>query len=238
MKIRELNRTKAMAAMQEWLNSNGELPQVDSSYQSIRENIQDAEQTIRQKEKLTDYFLDVQMGLSLYNYFESQSWFSMRTAANDDFWRYLSVIVVPDVVGRRWGNDNEDHYWKKNSRIWLRQVWWYVYLSWQGDATTTEQVLDSPNFSTDTILNLEERTGRYGTYVNVYRYIMYFYSTLDRSVLDAFNSNIRKNDKHATLFRTVMKLNTAKAMVVEPALYLGGEIEYVRSLFADAGITV
>ena len=35
-----------------------------------------------------------------------------------------------------------------------------------------------------------------------------------------------------------MKLNTAKVMVVEPALYLGGEKEYVRSLFEDVGINV
>ena len=37
------------------------------------------------------------------------------------------------------------------------------------------------------------------------------------------------------LFRIVMKLNTAKVMVVDPALYLGGEKEYVRSLFMDSG---
>lgn len=32
--------------------------------------------------------------------------------------------------------------------------------------------------------------------------------------------------------------STAKVMVVDPALYLGGEKEYVRSLFFDAGVRV
>ena len=90
--------------------------------------------------------------------------------------------------------------------------------------------------TTDSILNLEERTGRKGTFINVYRYIMYYYSHIQQQVLDEYNKNTKTQQDD--LFRIVMKLNTAKVMVVDPALYLGGEKEYVRSLFMDAGVRV
>lgn len=55
-------------------------------------------------------------------------------------------------------------------------------------------------------------------------------------MLDDYNKNTKTQQDD--LFRIVMKLNTAKVMVVDPALYLGGEKEYVRSLFMDAGVRV
>ena len=91
--------------------------------------------------------------------------FNLRAAANDDFWRYLSIKVIPDVVAERWGYENESHYWSKPARIWLRSIWWYVHLSWQGDMQTTAKVLEASCFTTDSILNLEERTGRKGTFI-------------------------------------------------------------------------
>lgn len=109
-------------------------------------------------------------------------------------------------------------------------------MSWQGDMQTTAKVLEAPCFTTDSILNLEERTGRKGTFINVYRYIMYYYSHIPQQVLDEYNKNTETQQDD--LFRIVMKLNTAKVMVVDPALYLGGEKEYVRSLFMDAGVRV
>lgn len=101
---------------------------------------------------------------------------------------------------------------------------------------TTAKVLEASCFTTDSILNLEERTGRKGTFINVYRYIMYYYSHIQQQVLDEYNKNTKTQQDD--LFRIVMKLNTAKVMVVDPALYLGGEKEYVRSLFMDAGVRV
>ena len=101
---------------------------------------------------------------------------------------------------------------------------------------TTAKVLETPCFTTDSILNLEERTGRKGTFINVYRYIMYYYSHIPQQVLDEYNKNTETQQDD--LFRIVMKLNTAKVMVVDPALYLGGEKEYVRSLFMDSGVRV
>lgn len=238
MNIKTLNRTESAVAMKEWLSDYPNMPQVDDSYKKMREDIQKMNEKIRiNSESVSDkkdYYIDVHLGILLYDYLWNMPGFNMRAAANEDFWRYLSVKVVPDVVAQRWGKDNESHYWSKPTRIWLRSIWWYIHLSWQGDIQNTAHVLESECFSTDTILNLEERTGRKGTYINVYRYIMYYYSRIPQNVIDAYNK--RLPNKQDTLLRVIMRLNTAKVMVIDPALYLGGENEYVKSLYRDAGV--
>ena len=83
---------------------------------------------------------------------------------------------------------------------------------------------------------MEERTGRKGTYINVYRYIMYYYSRIPQNIIDSYNK--RLPNKQDTLLRVIMRLNTAKVLVIDPALYLGGENEYAKSLFKDAGVEI
>ena len=85
----------------------------------------------------------------------------------------------------------------------------------------TEEVVSAKHFTTDTILNFEERTGRKGTCVDAYRRIIYYYSCVSEQELREYSK--RKSKNSDDLFRVVMKLNTAKMMVMEPALCLGGE---------------
>lgn len=240
MIIKTLNRSEAENAMKDWLDNYPTLPKVEREYLKIREDIKAIADKVTQHCPTDiakkDYYIDVHIGILLYEYLWQQPGFNLRAAANDDFWRYLSVKVVPNVVAERWGKDNESHYWSKPSRIWLRSIWWYIHLSWQGDMRTTASILEAPCFSTDSILNLEERTGRNGTFINVYRFIMYYYSHIPEKELVEYNKQAKT--QRDDLFRTVMRLNTAKVMVIDPALYLGGEKEYVRSLFADAGVRV
>ena len=89
-------------------------------------------------------------------------------------------------------------------------------------ASATKEMLLSSNFTTDTILNLVERTGRSGTNISVYRYIMTRYSTVNKA-----------EDKD---FRKIMKLNTAKAVVLEPAFCVGGVQGYVESIFSELSL--
>jgi len=240
MILKTLTRAEAKDAMERWRANKLELPSIESDYIKIREELQRFNKKVRTdcltRKVKQDYYIDVHFGLLVYEYLGRVIGFNLRTAANDNFWRYLSVNVVPDIVAERWGEDNDEHYWSKPARIWLRSIWWYVHLAWQGDATTTAKVLDSPCFSTDSILNLEERTGRKGTYIDVYRYIMYFYSHISLARIEDFNSG--KKNRHETLFRAVMKLHTAKSIVVNPTLSLGGDKEYVRNLFLDLGVKV
>ena len=240
MIIKRLNRIESQNAMQEWLINFPELPRISDEYISIRLDLQEKYNKIISESsnqcRKSDYFIDVNFGIYLYDYLNNKSWFNMRLASDDDFWRYLSLKVVPDIVSDRWGKDNETHFWSRPVRIWLKSIWWYIHLSWQGNVELTEKLLISPCFSTDTILNLQERTGRKGTYINVYRYIMYFYSQVPNDHLKIINKNTSKKDDN--LFRSIMKLHTAKVIVIEPALYPGGEQGYAKSLFEDMGIEI
>lgn len=243
MDIKTLNRGDSQKAMAEWIENYPALPYIDESYIPIRNDLQELNRRVRQDaedasaENRSDYYyIDAHMGLALYEYLWNQPGFSLRAAANDGFWRYLSIKVVPDIVAQRWGKDNNDHYWSKPTRIWLRSIWWFVHLAWQGNYESTKKVLESPHFTTDTILNFEERNGRKGTCVDAYRSIIYFYSKVPEQVLKQYSRG--KSGNSDDLFRVVMKLNTAKMMVMEPALYLGGAKEYAKALFLDAGVNL
>ena len=235
MEFKTLSRSESSRAMDEWINGGFKMPKVNGEYALLRKDIQNIYNRVKSEgstvKNKKGYFTDVMLGLYLYLYFKSMSGFNMRCAADDDFWRYLCVKVVPDIVGERWGNDNEDHYWKKPTRIWLRSIWWYIHLSWQGSFRKTEKLLMSDCFDTDTILNLEERTGREGTFIDVSRLIMKKYSEVTEK-----QGKKSVKTRQESPFRIIMKLNTAKIVVMEPALCEGGEEGYVTSLFEDAGV--
>ena len=240
MVIKTFNRGDAQKAMNEWMQNYPQLPTLDSDYQSIREDIQEMNRSVRsaaaemQETGRSDYYIDANLGLSLYDYFWHKKGFSLRVASNDEFWRFLSLKVAPDVVAQRWGKDNESHYWTMPSRIWFRSIWWYAHLAWQGDMESTRELINCSHFTTDTILNFEERTGRKGTYVDAYRRILHYYGSISDAVVRQYkkNSESGKDD----LFRVVMKLNTAKLLVIDPALYPQGIDGYSRMLFHDAGV--
>lgn len=236
MIIRTLTRGQAQEAMKNWVANYPELPSIDPDFEQLRADLQAINNIVRDERNnnseynKTNYYLDYRFGVLLYDYLNKQKGFTLRVAANDGFWRFLSVVVVPDVVAQRWGKDNESHFWSQPTRIWLRSLWWFVHLSWQGDLESTNQLLSCPHFTTDTILNFEERTGRKGTYVEAYREIIKCYAQVPETKLKSRGNN--SDD----LFRVVMKLNTAKLLVLDPALYLGGEEAYAKSLFRDAGV--
>lgn len=239
MEIKRLNRGEAEQAMSEWVASFPQLPALDSDYTILRNDLSRMFQTVMtdvelQGLKIRDYYTDAQYGLLLYMYLTKKDWFSLRLAADDGFWRYLSIKVIPDVVAIRWGKDNDSHYWSTPGRVWLKQIWWYVYLSWTKDEITTRTILESPNCSTDTILNFVERTGKKGTCVEAYRWIIYLYSFIPPQMVAEY----KKRGKNHDLFRVVMKLNTARMMVAEPALCVGGCEGYVRKLFRDSGLDI
>ena len=163
------------------------------------------------------YKVDYAFGIKLYLLLTEKYGMTVREAATDGIWRYLSVYVVPDVVELRYGIDHPDRFWKKPKRLWLRVLWWYIYLSWQGSAEETINVLKDN--STDEITQLVDRCGRGGYRVELYRNIMKKYSELDKS-----------QRRKKAIFRKMMALNTARVQAIEPALVLGGERKYVDDL--------
>lgn len=225
MQIERLNKKEAAEAMRTWIANSFTLPTVSKDYLEIRGALNSLFRDSRKEvgDSVKSYQMDVCFGTALFEYLQGYPWFTDRLAADDGFWRYLSLKVVPNLVGQRWSNDNADHYYTKPSRIWLKTIWWYVYLSKKrGEMSRTKAMLLSGNFSTDTILNLVERTGQGGTNILVYRGIMSKYAMLE----DA-------DDKK---FRSVMKLNTAKSVVVEPTFFEDGIPGYVNTLFKELSL--
>jgi len=239
MDIKKLSRGEAEAAMTEWKAAYPTLPSLDDNYASLRTDLiglfKSVVTDIESKgQKVQDYYTDAQFGLLLYMYLTKQPWFSLRLAADDGFWRYLSIMVLPDAVAMRWGKDNDSHYWSTPGRVWLKQIWWYVYLAWSGSESSTRKILESPNCSTDTILNFVERTGKKGTCVDAYRWIIRIYTQIPQHMISEYKKKSRNHD----LFRVIMKLNTARMLVTEPALCINGCEGYAKGLFVDAGFDI
>ena len=148
---------------------------------------------------------------------------------------YLCVNVFPDIVHQRYPgskiktkeevkdlNVNEDRFWKSKRRIYLKVLWWYIYLSLQFDKNEKEDFNLTYkillNNTTDEVVQLVERAGSAGYRVDVCREIMNYYY-LNRDKYDN------------KTFRKVMVLNTARTKVVEPLLVHGGFKAYVKELF-------
>jgi hypothetical protein len=172
-----------------------------------------------------DYSTDLFFGLKLYAIFNGDTFhMTLSDAANNDIWRYICVSIVPNIIMDRWHKEGApipiDHFYTKPNRIYLKSLWWYIHLSWQDSEDETEKILR--HNSTDTILNLVERSGQLGYQIDLYRAIMYKFSCPD--------SPLKAHD--AALFRKIMKLNTAKVTNIEPALCAGGINGYVKELFA------
>lgn len=164
---------------------------------------------------------DTSAGLFLYRTLATEG-FNVRTAADDGVWRHLSLCVLPDRVEQRWPHRPEERFWRSRSRIWLRSIWWLTHLAWQGSESSTRAAL--AGVTTDMVVQLIERPGRGGFRVDLARSLF-----RERSLY-----RLGQDD-----FRALMKLNTARVMVVAPEFSLGGIDGYVsrlrRAVVDDAG---
>lgn len=169
------------------------------------------------------YLLDLRMGIKLYELINPQNGFTIVQANDDDIWRYISVCVMPDITYLRYPKPeqgsiriNQKRFYSHTRRIWLKTLWWYIHLSWQGSSDKTFDVLK--NNGTNIISHFIERPGK-GYRPELFRNIMYVYSTL----------TTQKDE----IFRAAAKLNLAKCITVEPGLTIGGECGYSTRLFNE-----
>ena len=173
------------------------------------------------------YTLDLMIGLRLYQLLPPGKDFTEIQSNNDDIWRYISVKVMPDITYLRYpdpeknikdtgGRLNHKRFYAATRRIWLKTLWWYIYLSWQGSESRTYEVLKDNG--TDNINKLIETPGR-GYRVSLFRSMMREY---------AANQPHKVKD-----FAAFTKLNNAKCVLVEPELTLGGVDAYSHSLFRE-----
>lgn len=159
------------------------------------------------------YAFDLEFGLDLYQILQQFFNFTNRDASNDDVWRYLSIKVIPDIVHSRYGLSNV-RYYKLARRIWLKQIYWYIHLAWQGDKETTFNILK--NNTTDTIMNIVERPGK-GYNIELIREILRQYPSYD--------------DSSRNILRRVLVFNTALSKSASPEFIEGGIETYVKNLF-------
>lgn len=215
-------------------------------YKPIREAlIQTFDNTLRESAYHVNYNLDLTVGIKLYELLNPAKGFTIIQANDDDIWRYVSVRVMPDITFIRYPNIPDDiqilqeslpglsysiavrtekdsmrikkkRFYSHTRRIWLKTLWWYIHLGWQGDSETTYAVLK--NNGTNIISHFIERPGR-GYRPELFRYMLYAYSLLP--------------EQKDSTFRAAAKMNLAKCVTVEPALTEGGEKEYARRLFDE-----
>lgn len=215
-------------------------------YKPIREAlIQTFDNTLRESAYHVNYNLDLTVGIKLYELLNPAKGFTIIQANDDDIWRYVSVRVMPDITFIRYPNIPDDiqilqeslpglsysiavrtekdsmrikkkRFYSHTRRIWLKTLWWYIHLGWQGDSETTYAVLK--NNGTNIISHFIERPGR-GYRPELFRYMLYAYSLLP--------------EQKDSIFRAAAKMNLAKCVTVEPALTEGGEKEYARRLFDE-----
>ena len=166
-------------------------------------------------ETKTPYELDLELGLAFYEFMNNQKDFNKKYASDYNFWRYVAVFDVPDVVEDRFGINSIEHFYKKTTRSYPYILYWYINMSWQGNVELTRAVLKGN--STDTILNLVERTGRIGINLKLYQELMKHLAEIKVNKME--------------FFRKLMIMNTSKMISFRPELYPGGVSGYVKMLY-------
>ena len=200
------------AIVEEW--KNGKFSDtVDGEYREIREKIFAEYERYKNK---SGYEIDLRVGLALYELFLSDEYKLNPIYANDDdIWRYLSVKVFLDVTYLREPSSDRfgvyfshDRVYKHTKRIWIKQLWWWIHLAWQGDVDSTYEVLKK--YGSGRISQVLERAGK-GYRIDVTRKLLKKMS--ERTT----QSKVSQDD-----FRALMMLYYAKMFVVEPTLVDGG----------------
>lgn len=219
---KKLSKQQAAEEFNKW--SEGKLPSPggDDNLINLRERLIEADKNSREfieqqkdNKSRSDYLYDLKFGLELYKLLNEEYNLTTRDASNDEIWIYLSIKVIPDIIYQRWGL-SEARFYKQGRRMWLKTMWWYIHLSWNGTEEKTFDLLKG--FTTDEIVQLVERSGPNGYRIDVTREIMRQFSSKE----------ITRSNRN--LFRKVMKLNTARVKLIEPALSKGGAEKYVEEL--------
>ena len=195
----------------------------DAKYQADKKNRDSS------NPKKGKYYLDVYFGAKLYEVLDKYG-FTIYEACDEGIWRYLSLFVIPEVVKDRW-DENIDRFYGKKIRIWLRFIWYCIYLAWDGSIEKTVTVLEPLN--TDVVVQFIERNnGGQGYRRELSREIFKYFKRIHYNEIAEFNKIKKYININRDLSRDVAKLNKFRCVIVEPALYKGGVKGYVDDLFA------
>ena len=170
----------------------------------------------RMRDKLPgSYAADLFCGLALHEFLDSLG-FGIWQAADDNVWRFIAVMVIPDVVHKRLGGwiAKKDAFCgiDRSSRFWVRNIWWYIYLSLvvkdgRNDYKETENILSKND--TDILAGVVDHPGR-GFRVDLFRRMM--------SKFDAFCKKGKLMHSREDVFRYMIKEYQIRTAVVDPDL--------------------
>ena len=225
MEWKILNKNEAYDDYQRIIVNGSCEPECDNSYLELRNELKQAYDSLFQickienGEVLEKYKFDCYFGLKLYEILSKNNFYLREhDASNDSIWRYIQIHVIPDIVKSRIG-ENDDAFYKKSNRLYLKRIWWFIHLSmYQDSLENAKNIILDPCNNTDTILQLVDRSGRQGYRVELYREIM-----------KCKSQNKVSGDK----FRNVLVLNNARVKVIDPYLVNGGIEGYVTKLFGE-----
>lgn len=200
--------------------------QLDCEYSKIRKTIMD---WFNEYPIAKNYDFDLFFAIKLYDYFSNKNFpdFNEAIASNYGFWRYICLKVIPDVIIERHGLIKE-YFYAKNVRLYIPTLWWYIEMCYQGSLESTYKCLKDK--STDYILQIVERPGRDGMFLEVSRLIIYYLSNLPEEIV------IKKYNDQSLLRRVVIQ-NTAKNSNYNMSIE-GKVKEYVIGLFKSCGVEV
>ncbi|WP_278886089.1 DUF6339 family protein [Ruthenibacterium lactatiformans] len=210
-----------------WKSNDVSASAFDPSYEDFRKELVSVfNDTLAETGGKMNYLLDLRVGIKLYQLMPPGKDFTVIQANDDDIWRYISVKVMPDITYLRYPNPekgsiriNQKRFYSHTRRIWLKTLWWYIHLSWQGNAEDTFEALK--NNGVDNINKLIETPGR-GYRIPLFRRMM---------------SEYHKTGPHKVKdFAAFTKLNNAKCVSVEPELTSGGVAEYAQKLLAEVSM--
>lgn len=210
--IEKKSATEFEILVKEWEN-NKFSEDVDIEYREIRKKIFDEYNAYKNK---GGYEIDLRVGLALYELFLSNEYKLTPIYANDDdIWRYISIRVFLDITYLREPRSDRfgvyfshDRVYKHTKRIWIKQLWWWIHLAWQGDVESTYEVLKK--YGSGRISQVLERAGK-GYRIEV-----------TRRLLKKMSERCPQSKISQDEFRALMMLYYAKTFVVEPTLVDGG----------------
>lgn len=218
---KKMNIGDFLDAMDRWTphrHANEELLSLGKSLRDL-----DRETGMSSNTEKSKYPQDLEFAIRSYVLLRNKYGMTDAEASDDSIWRYIQMDLVPDIVCTRWPDEdrgvNDDRMWKNGRRMWLKTLWWYVHLSWQGSVEETYKVLKDN--TSDDISQLVERAG-IGYRMELCREIMKQYAD---------------HDHDNKLLRRVLKLNVAVCGCIEPLLYEGGIEKYVSSLFKQLEVS-
>lgn len=202
---------------------------LSNEYQTIRKELLEIDKKCSELDTGKKYNYDVYFAYYEFKLFNSYKWFTKEVSCNYGFWRYISLMVCPEIINKRFPG-SEPHFYKKNVRIYYFVLYWFLYLSLiDNDPEKTLGMLLNSNFNTDTYFEIIERPGRQGINVELYREIFKTFSSCKTKTV------VNTKGENESILRVVLKINSAKLLTTSPNFYDGGIKGYVNMLFIKAG---